>query len=288
MRLIFLGTGGGRTVTRLQARNTGGFFIEINDEESVYIDPGPGAIVHANRLKLKLYKLKCLFVSHAHIDHSNDANMIIEAMTLGMNKKRGTVVGSKSVVEGYESIEKVLTEYHKSGVENVLAVEKGDVINFESFSLRITEAKHTDPTCVGFIMEVNDEKNNEKLRMGYSADTVFFREIAEQYKNCDLLILNCLYDVNKYKGMDVAYAKHMDKDDAVEFLAIAKPKECIIQHYGMGIVKIGPEKIAREIEERSGIKVHAVRDYDEFLISEDKIVKNENKQLNLANFGRLA
>ncbi len=284
-RLLFLGTGGGRTVTRLQARNTGGFFIEAKNKDSsssLYVDPGPGAIVHANKLKLKLYKLTCLFVSHAHIDHSNDANMIIEAMTLGMNKKRGIVLGSISVIEGYESIEKVLTEYHKSGLEKVLAVKKDDVINFEAFSLRVTEAKHTDPTCVGFITNIEDDEGS--IKIGYSADTIFSEEIAKQYKNCDLLILNCLHDVNKYKDMDVAYAKHIDKEDAVKFLKIAKPKECIIQHYGMGIVKKGPEKIAREIENKAGIKVHAIKDYDEFLITEDKIVKKSRRQTNLTIF----
>ena len=47
-QVIFLGTGGARMVMSSQVLSTGGMILEM-DDTLLSIDPGPGAIVHANR-----------------------------------------------------------------------------------------------------------------------------------------------------------------------------------------------------------------------------------------------
>ncbi|MCK5333331.1 MAG: MBL fold metallo-hydrolase, partial [Candidatus Aenigmarchaeota archaeon] len=56
------------------------------------------------------------------------------------------------------------------------------------------------------------------------------------------------------------FAKHMDVDDAIKFAKYIKPELCIIQHFGMGMIRAGPWTQAERIEKETGIKTVAARD----------------------------
>ncbi|RLF48539.1 MAG: MBL fold metallo-hydrolase, partial [Thermoplasmata archaeon] len=92
----FLGTGGGRFATILQARATGGIYIE-DGRTKLHIDPGPGALVQMKKYGINPMKIDALLISHCHPDHYVDAPVIIEAMSKGGKKKRGALLGSKSI-----------------------------------------------------------------------------------------------------------------------------------------------------------------------------------------------
>jgi len=53
------------------------------------MDPGPGCIVQVTNRKLNPEELSAIIVSHRHLDHSADVNVMTEAMTEGGFKKRG-------------------------------------------------------------------------------------------------------------------------------------------------------------------------------------------------------
>src|SRR3989338_8557046 len=88
----FLGTAGARFVMIKQLRASGGVWISYQGS-NVLIDPGPGSLVRCSTSKPKLDpgKLDGIILTHRHLDHSNDINVMIEAMTEGGFKKRGTV-----------------------------------------------------------------------------------------------------------------------------------------------------------------------------------------------------
>lgn len=86
----FLGTAGARYVFARQLRSSAGIWMNI-EGDNVLIDPGPGTLVKccSSRPKLDPAKLKAIILSHRHIDHSTDINVMIEAMTdSGHNKGR--------------------------------------------------------------------------------------------------------------------------------------------------------------------------------------------------------
>ncbi len=263
----FLGTGGGRTVTMTQVRATGGIYLQLDDIH-LYIDPGPGALIHSIREKIPLYKLDALFLSHAHLDHVNDANAIIEAMTRGAMKKRGILVGSVSALEGYEKddtvIDKVVSTYHENVVEDVVVMSPGEEFEIGNVKIRATKTIHTDPTCIGWRFE------SKSGTIGYTSDTIYFENIGKQFCDCDVLILNCLFNRNPFKGQHVEFSRHMDSEDAIEIIRASQPKLAIIQHYGMEMLRSNPWEVARIITEKTGIKTMAVRDFQEIRLDQDK------------------
>lgn len=91
--IVFLGTGGGRFVTIMQKRATGGFRINL-ENLNICIDPGPGSLVRARYYKQNPQNLKCLLISHNHPDHCTDAPVVIEAITRGTTKQRGHLLAS--------------------------------------------------------------------------------------------------------------------------------------------------------------------------------------------------
>ena len=267
MSLIkFLGTGGGRTVTMTQLRATGGIYMEIGDAQ-IYIDPGPGALVYSTREKVPLRNLDALLLSHAHLDHTNDANAIIEAMTNGALRERGTLMGSESSIagcrEGEKEIDRVVSSYHLKAVEQVVVLKPGDRLSIKDVDVVATKTLHTDPMCVGFLFKT------ERLIIGYTSDTTYFEHIGEQFKGCDILILNCLFSKNPYKSKGVEFSRHMDAEDAINIINSARPKMAVIQHYGMDMLRNNPWKVAKTIAGKTGVRTIAVRDFQEIKFDAD-------------------
>jgi len=111
VEIIFLGTGGGRFATITQKRRTAGIRI-ISEALNLHLDPGPGALVHSVNEGLDPQKIGAIFVSHSHPDHYTDAEVLIEAMTRGMTRKRGVLAAAKSVLSGNDVCEPSISKYH--------------------------------------------------------------------------------------------------------------------------------------------------------------------------------
>ena len=88
----FVGTAGARFVVMKQLRSSGGVWLS-DGKSHLYMDPGPGALVRCLNTKPKLdpSTLDGILLTHKHLDHSSDINVMIEAMTDGGFKKRGVL-----------------------------------------------------------------------------------------------------------------------------------------------------------------------------------------------------
>lgn len=80
--ITFLGTAGARFVVARQFLASGGAWLSLGNTQ-ILLDPGPGSLVQATRRKLDPTKLEAIILSHRHLDHSGDINIMIEAMTYG-------------------------------------------------------------------------------------------------------------------------------------------------------------------------------------------------------------
>ena len=57
-------------------------------ENQFHIDPGPGSLVMAKNCGVNLRANTALLISHNHLNHANDVNAVISAMTYdGFDKK---------------------------------------------------------------------------------------------------------------------------------------------------------------------------------------------------------
>ena len=253
---MFLGTGGGRYVTIQQIRATGGFIVKGRNVW-MHVDPGPGALVRAKQYKVNLTKLNSIFVSHAHPDHCNDLEMIIEATTYGAKKKKGFLISNENVIKGSEEFRAHVSKYHLGILEKCYIAKPDEKFNFLNIKLETTKCNHDEDKCMGFVLE--DEK-----KLGYTADTEYYEGLENYFIGCDCLIINCLRPRNsKPYG-------HMTVDKAKILIERAKPKLAILQHFGMKMVFGNAEREAKLIEKNTGVKTIAAKDGGSYEVKEEK------------------
>ncbi|MEM3726623.1 MAG: MBL fold metallo-hydrolase [Candidatus Bathyarchaeia archaeon] len=247
-QIIFLGTGGGRFATITQKRRTAGIRI-VSESLNLHLDPGPGALVHSVDMRLDPQKLNAIFVSHSHPDHYTDAEVLIEAMTRGMTKKRGVLAASKSVLSGSEVCEASISKYHQRMPEHVIEAVPNIKFQVGSVQVSVTEAKHTDPDAVGFRFETKEFGD-----FAYTSDTEYFEGIGKYYEGTRLLMLCVMRPSGKpWKG-------HMTTDDAIKIIEEAHPEQTVLTHLGMQMIFQGPAKEAKLIEEKTGVPTVAAVD----------------------------
>ena len=257
MEIVFLGTGGGRFNLLSQLRRTGGF--RINGALNFHVDPGPGALSGSLAFSQDPRKTDFLVVTHNHIDHVNDAGLMIEAMTTcprgskGPYPKAGGLIASKSVLCGDEFGERAISSYHTGKLCERHVAEPGRGIRLSarraSAFLLPAKVKHEDRTGFGFVLQM------EGRRIGYTSDTEYYRGMAPAYSGCDVLIANNL----KRTGGGVAPG-HLDSGQTIKLLRQARPRLAVITHLGMTLIQHGPEKEAALIGRASGVRTIAAED----------------------------
>ena len=101
----FLGTAGARFMVAKQIRASGGIWFHFSGEAGstqIHVDPGPGALVRATTAvpPCDPTQLDAIALSHKHLDHSGDVNVMIEAMTVGGFRPRGALLAPRDAFEG--------------------------------------------------------------------------------------------------------------------------------------------------------------------------------------------
>jgi phosphoribosyl 1,2-cyclic phosphodiesterase len=241
IKIVMLGTGGGRFVTMTQRRRTAGIRV-LGEGLNFHVDPGPGALVYSINEGLDPQRLNGVFVSHCHPDHYTDAEVLIEAMTRGMTKKHGVLVADKSVISGSEACGPSISRYHQQMTENTIEAAAGMKFQIGNINVCVTAARHSDPEAVGFRFEVPAFGS-----FAYTSDTEYFEGIGSYYRTVRLLMLCVMRPSGKpWKG-------HMTSDDAIKIVEEAQPEQVVLTHLGMQMLIRGPEKEARLIQEKTKV-----------------------------------
>ncbi|MEM2947845.1 MAG: MBL fold metallo-hydrolase [Candidatus Bathyarchaeia archaeon] len=265
--IIFLGTGGGRFTTITQKRRTAGIRI-IGENLNLHLDPGPGALVYSISEGLDPQKLNAIFVSHCHPDHYTDAEVMIEAMTRGMTKKRGVLAASKSVLKGSDVCEPSISKYHQQMLEQVIEAVPNMRFQIADVSVSAAEARHTDPDAVGFRFETKEFGD-----LAYTSDTEYFEGIGKYYRGVRLLMLCVMRPAGKpWKG-------HMTTEDAVKIVEESRPEQAVLTHLGMQMIFQGPAREAKIIEEKTGTPTVAAIDGMRIIFGEQIQVETKPKRV---------
>ncbi|MBI5228968.1 MBL fold metallo-hydrolase [Candidatus Micrarchaeota archaeon] len=262
MKLIFFGTGGGRVVVDRQLLGTGGFGIGL-DGWSMHVDPGPGAFLKSIQAKHDFRKTDGIFVSHAHLDHYNDLQIMLEAMTLGY-KKKGFMIGSETVINGKGKFEKIMFDYFKSLVETCSSLKPGECFEWKNAVIEAKKTVHEDPTAIGFVL-----KMDSKPVLGYTSDTEVFDGLAKQFDGCMHLIVNCL------RPDDDKFPFHLCIDEAAEIINSVKkkPRTLFILHMGLKFLQAGKEEQRKKLEDLTGVRTVIPIEGEEIELSEKKLAE---------------
>jgi len=242
--LKFLGTAGARFVMIKQLRASGGIWVSSGGR-NILIDPGPGSIVRCSTSKPKIdpSTLDAIILTHRHLDHCGDINVMIEAMTEGGFKKRGVVFCPQDAVEEDPIILKHVVNFPVK-TEILQANKTYRVDNFE-FG---TSMKHIHPVeTYGLKFKIKDKS------VSLLTDTKYFRELADFYQT-DILII-CVVFFQPHPAID-----HLCLADAESLIKDIKPKKAILTHFGMTMLKAKPHLQAEALSQRLGIEVQAAYD----------------------------
>ena len=240
----FLGTAGARFVMINQLRSSAGIWVSLNGT-NILIDPGPGTLIRclSSKPKLNPRQLDAIILTHRHIDHSNDVNLMIEAMTNGGFDRRGKVFAPRDALEG----EPVIFSYAREEVEEVEVLEEGKRYTIKNMEFD-TPVRH-----VHGVETYGLNLYGDGVTISLISDTRYFEGIEKHYRG-DILILNV---VRMEPREDIL---HLSLRDAEKIIETNRPKLAILTHFGMGILRAKPWKLAEEMSKRLNLNVIAAND----------------------------
>ena len=240
--ITFLGTAGARFVVTRQFLASGGAWLTLGNTQ-ILLDPGPGSLVQAAKRKLDPVKLDAIVLSHKHLDHSGDINIMIEAMTNGGTKKRGMVFAPSDALNQ----DPVILSYLRSYPQNIQVLTEGGSYAVNDVSFK-TPVRHKHPVeTYGFIFQT------PRHTFSWIIDTRYFEDLAGHYEG-DLLIINV---VRLKPG---APLDHLSLPEVKSIIEELKPRIAILTHFGMTMWRAKPWELAGELSEETGIQVIAARD----------------------------
>lgn len=244
-KIKFLGTAGARIVVSKQLRASGGIWLTLSGT-NILLDPGPGTLVRCTSSKPRLdpMTLDGIILSHKHLDHSADINVMIEAMTEGGFKKKGAVFAPADAFEN----DPVIFKYLRGFVERMEVLEVGASYSLGSVTFT-APVRHIHPVET---YGINFQYGGPSI--SFLPDTLYFPELSQHYRG-DVLIIN----VVRLKAGDYRI-EHLTMDEAKEIIAQAKPRLAILTHFGMMVLRSKPWELAAQMEKELGIKVIAARD----------------------------
>jgi ribonuclease BN (tRNA processing enzyme) len=240
----FLGTAGARFVMIKQLRSSGGIWLQFKST-SVLIDPGPGSLVRCNNARPKLDPgtLDGIILTHKHLDHSGDINVIIEAMTEGGFKKKGIVfLPSDALGENG-----VILSYLKNFPNAVTILKEG---NFSLKDINFEVPIQNRHACETYGLKFTFGKTIVSL----VSDTKYFDALIPAYKDSTLLILNVVF----YERRDEF--EHLCLDDAIAIINAIQPKMAICTHFGMSMLKNKPHLMEKRLQKEVNANIQFAYD----------------------------
>lgn len=246
----FLGTAGARFVMIRQLRSSAGVWYHLLGKH-VLLDPGPGTLVRcaASRPRLDPTKLDAIILSHKHLDHSNDVNVMVEAMTVGGTKKRGQLFAPHDALAEDPVVLQYVRKFPRS-VEILKENQQYRVGDELTFSTTIRHAHPVETYGIKFVLPA--------LSIAHMVDTAFFPELISAYRNVDVLILHVVRlksENDVEKGI-----QHLNLDDAETIIGEIRPRLAVLTHFGMTMVKARPWELAEQLQKRVGVRVMAASD----------------------------
>ena len=218
-------------------------------ETRIHVDPGPGALVRAlsHVPPCNPRELDAIVLSHKHLDHSGDVNVLIEAMTAGGFRPRGAVFAPADAFDG----EPVVLPYAQQFPERVERLEQS------SGPYRIGDVElRTSIAHVHASQTYGLHFAHDGLRVAYLPCGRFFEGLIADYASYrpDVLVINVL----RYR--DEMSVDHLKWDDARRIVEGVRPKVAVFQHFGTKMLEADPKRLAQDVEDELGLRAIAAYD----------------------------
>ena len=248
--ITFLGTAGARIMVANQILASGGLWLNLSGTE-ILLDPGPGTIVQSTKRKLKADKLSAIILSHRHLDHSADTNIMIEAMTQGGFKRHGWLFAPADALGS----EPIIFSYLKDYLDGVEVLQEGKSYSVGNISFA-TPVRHIHQVeTYGMLFKTTEHT------FSYIADSRYFDSLCHSYGGA-LLIINVVR-LEANHPFD-----HLSVPDAEYIITELQPKVVILTHFGRTIWQAKPWEVAQRLSQDTGVEIIAARDGLEFNLAQ--------------------
>ncbi len=254
----FMGTAGARFVVSKQLRSSAGTWCFFQGK-NILVDPGPGTLksCFSGDQVLNPELLDAVILSHRHLDHSTDVNVIVEAMTHGTFNRRGYLFAPSDAVEKYEP---VVFSHVRSSVEGLEILKENGSYSLDSLYFE-TPVRHDHPAeTYGLKFKL------ERGTVSFITDTKYSPDLIDSYRGSDLLIMNVLLK-EPFPDRDI---KHLDLMAAQKIIEAIRPRLAVMTHFGLTMLNNNPGLLAEQVTENTGVKVVAA--VDDLIIELDRVL----------------
>jgi phosphoribosyl 1,2-cyclic phosphodiesterase len=244
----FLGTAGARFVVAKQLRSSAGVYLRIK-EKNIILDPGPGTLVRSakSRPAVDVTMLDAIILTHAHIDHSNDVNVLIDAMTGGGLERRGMLFAPSECLDGANA---VVLPYLRGFVQEIGILKPKQTYHLDDVTFT-TSSKHEHPMeTYGIMFHHNGRK------ISFMVDTKYFPGLINEYGGSHTLIMN----VVRFKPHESGKVMHLSIHDVKQILSGIRPEKAILTHFGMTMLRAKPWEVAGRLSDELHVEVIAASD----------------------------
>lgn len=231
----YLGTAGTRFVMLSQERASGGIWFSYGGLNGV-IDPGPGSLVQICKAmpSLNVMDIEALLLSHRHIDHSTDMNVLCEAMTNAGRSVNGVALVPQ---DARKTSNPVLYRYISKMIRCYTTIKDGKSISIgRRVNVEPVLHLHHGVDCFGFIF-----RSPGLPTWGIISDTFPLPHLPDRYSECEMISVNTTMPLPRDK------LQHFSVSDVESLLGRIKPKLLVLTHLGHGILNSGAEAIAQKL-----------------------------------------
>ncbi|MBM9514780.1 MBL fold metallo-hydrolase [Desulfogranum marinum] len=263
----------------------GGYFLRAADF-GIVIDPGYNFVENFMNAGFKLDDIDCVFISHAHNDHTVELESIFSLLYKRNDKhteepvkkiKLFVNLGTFKKFAGYFDLSNPKDNYY---IEDIVILNRHQslVVN-DSVSVFVADAKHHEMIsrdyAVGFIFQINDDEENKLCTINFTCDTGWSTEFQEKNKDLakdslkkieddngdvDVLVAHIgsikerefSYDCNKplSENSDYLYTNHLGMIGCLASIFHWQPNLVLLSEFGQEMDAIR-EDIAKRFQEIS-------------------------------------
>jgi phosphoribosyl 1,2-cyclic phosphodiesterase len=234
-----MGTAGARFMVAKQLAASGGIYLEAG-RTRVALDPGPGAIVQYARRKVDVSTLDAIVLSHRHLDHCGDVNVMLEGMTGGGFSRRGTLLCPSDALDD----DPVVLRYVRRWPSEIVRLAPETAYRIGELDFTTTRRHVHGVETYGFRFAG---------RLGWVTDSQYYEGIADDHR-ADVMVIHVVLMQTRPE------LPHLSYEDAERIVGDARPRLAVLTHYGMTVWRAHPWELAERMAHRTGVEVRAARD----------------------------